>query len=164
MNIILSIDPGLEKTGYALFKKNQNKTNRFEFITSGLLKTDRSLSKERRLKLIYDNLLILVNKYKPNILVFEDIFFFKNQKTVISVAQAQGLIYLISAQSNLKLISYSPLQIKQAVTGYGLSDKKAIKKMICLSLKLPKENIEDDEYDAIACGLSYCFQNDKLIK
>lgn len=161
--IILSIDPGLEKTGYALLDKNNKYSQQFKFLCSGLIKTNKNLSTPHRLKKIYFELLDIINKNKPKVVVIEEIFFFKNQKTFIKVSQAQGVILLLVGQKKLDIFYFSPLKIKQIITGYGLSDKKAIKKMIDLTIKLNKKFVSDDEYDAIACGLAYCFQNRKLL-
>ncbi len=162
--ILLSIDPGLEKLGFAVFDKNKKYPNNFKFLSSGLIKTFKTLLKEERLVIIYQELSLIIKKYSPKKIIFENIFFFKNQKTIIPVTQAQGVILLLAAQSNIDVVYFSPLQIKQIVTGYGLADKKSIKKIIDLTVTLPKKPEDDDEYDAIACGLAYCFQNPKLLK
>ncbi|PIV09064.1 crossover junction endodeoxyribonuclease RuvC [Candidatus Roizmanbacteria bacterium CG02_land_8_20_14_3_00_36_15] len=161
---ILSIDPGLEKTGYAIFKKNKKDHKDFKFITSGLITTDKNLEKPSRLNLIYENLHKILLKYKPAVVVIEEIFFFRNQKTAVTVSQAQGVILLATTLSKSEVVFLTPLQIKQCVTGYGLADKKAIKKMLDLTLHINKKGINDDEYDAIACGLAYCFESRSLLK
>mgnify|MGYP003729317379 CR=1 FL=1 len=158
--IILSIDPGIEKTGFALLKKT-NSQKKFYFIESGLIKTKKKLSLEKRIFLIYESLKKIFQKYKPSVIVYEEIFFFKNRKTIIAISQMQGLILLLAAMNNIPVEKLSPLMIKQAVTGYGLADKKSIKRMVDQEIKLNKK-IEDDEYDAIACGLAYCYLNKKL--
>ncbi len=158
--MILSIDPGIEKVGYAFFEK---KGPDFSFKTSGLIKTKKSDTHEQRLLEIYTSLEKLIKKYQPSSVVIEQLFFFKNQKTVISVAQAQGVIVLLAAQNKIPLTYLTPLQIKQTITGYGNADKKSVLKMIRIILK---ENIvieDDDQSDAIACGLAYCYLNRNLI-
>lgn len=162
--ILLSIDPGLEKTGYALFDKNKKYSNNFKFLSSGLIKTSKTLHQEERLVIIYKKLSQLIKKYNPKKIIFENIFFFKNQKTIIPVTQAQGAILLLAGQKKIPLEYFSPLKIKQIITGYGRADKKAVKKMIDLTLNPVKKPTTDDEYDAIACGLAYCFQNSPLLK
>jgi len=162
--IILSLDPGFDRTGYAVFDKKKVYSDNFRYITSGLIKTDVKSSKSARLSVIYHKLNELIRKFRPETIIIEDIFFFKNQKTVVGVSQAQGVILLTAALSNITVKSLSPLVIKQRVTGYGFSDKKGIKKMVDLQLPLKNKKIGDDEYDAIACGLAYCFQNDKLLQ
>ncbi len=162
--IILSFDPGLEKTGYAIIETNQKFSSGFKLIRSGLIKTNKKSLKTDRFTQIYNHCLKIINQFQPQIIILEEIFFFKNKKTIIDVAQSQGIIYLLAGLKNIKIYSFTPLKIKQVVTGYGLSDKKAIKKMINLYLNPDKKNIGDDEYDAIACGLAYCFQNQKLVE
>lgn len=162
--ILLSIDPGLEKTGYAIFDYHQKYHQKFQFLSSGLIKTDKKYSLPRRLQIIYEKLQSIIKKSKPEKIILEQIFFFKNKKTIINVSQAQGVILLLSAFFNLDVYYLTPLEIKQIVTGYGLSDKKAIKKMVDLTLLVKNKKIGDDEYDAIACGLAYCFLNPKLLQ
>ena len=144
--IILSIDSGIEKTGYAIFRNKK-------YVISALIKTSKNNSTEIRLEEIYLQLKKVFKKYKPEILVVEQLFFFKNQKTFIRVAQAQGVALLLAAQNKIKVEFLTPLQIKQTVTGYGKSDKKSIQKMLKLELQI--DIAQDDEADAIACGLAY---------
>jgi len=152
--IILSIDSGLEKTGYSIFKKTNKDRN---FITSGLIKTHKNIKIEKRIRIIYNRLNDVIKEFQPEIIIIERLFFFKNQKTVISVSQTQGAIMLLAAQNNISVEFLSPLQIKQAITGYGLADKTAVRKMVEFSVKISKKIKEDDEIDAIACGLAYCY-------
>ncbi len=158
--MILSIDPGFEKVGYAFFEK---KGPDFSFVTSGLIKTKKTLAHEKRLLQIYEELSMLIRKHKPSSVVIEQLFFFKNQKTVISVAQAQGIIVLLAAQNKIPLTYLTPLQIKQTITGYGNADKKSVLKMIQIILKDKIVVEDDDQSDAIACGLAYCYLNRNLL-
>ena len=158
--MILAIDPGIEKVGYAFFEK---KGKDFSFITSGLIKTKKTTLHEVRLLGIYNHLASMIQQYKPSLLVMEQLFFFKNQKTVVSVAQAQGVIQLLSAQNRLPISYLTPLVIKQTITGYGNADKKAVLKMLKLTLKSDLVVEDDDQSDAIACGLAYCYLNRNLL-
>ena len=131
---------------------------------SGLIKTSAKKTMAKRLEEIYNALKMIIEKEKPTELAIEQLFFFKNQKTVIPVAQAQGISQLLAAQYDIALALLTPLQIKQIVTGYGHSDKESIKKMIGLTLpKLDLTGKIDDEIDAIACGLAYCYLNKNLL-
>lgn len=152
--IILAIDSGVEKTGFSIFNK---KSKTFKYIVSGLIKTNKQIKYEKRVGEIYKRLNDVVKKYKPNKIILEQLFFFRNQKTAIQIGQTQGVIILLAAQNNISLEFLTPLQIKQTVTGYGLSDKKSVRKMVELTVKLNKKIKEDDEIDAIACGLAYCY-------
>ena len=157
--IILSIDSGLEKTGFSIFKKNHNE---FALNYSGLIKTNKNKKIENRIATIYNRLNDIIKKYKPKKIIIEQIFFFKNQKTAISIGQTQGAIMLLAAQNNISVEFLTPLQIKQIITGYGLADKIAVRKMVELTLKISKKMKEDDEIDAIACGLAYCYLNKSI--
>ncbi len=158
--LILSIDSGIEKNGYAIFEKKGNKQ---KYIKSGLITTSKYDSTEKRILEIYKAFNNLFKKFKIKIIIIEQLFFFKNQKSVIKVSQAQGVILLIAAQQKVDIVFLTPLQIKQSITGYGQADKKSIQKMLNIILKLKKPLKQDDEADAIACGLAYCYQNTKLI-
>jgi len=147
---ILSIDSGIERTGYAIFKDKK-------YVTSALIKTSKNLTTELRLIEIYNKLKEIMKKYKPHIMVLEQLLFFKNQKTFIRVAQAQGIVMLLAAQNKIKVEFLTPLQIKQIVTGYGQADKKSVQKMIRLTTEI--EISQDDEADAVACGLAYIYLN-----
>lgn len=157
--IILSIDSGIEKTGYAFFDKNKKYKENFKYVTSGLITTSKKETIAVRINQIYDQTKTLIQKYKPNKLILEQIFFFKNQKTAIKVSQTQGVLLLLGAQYNLPIEFLTPLQIKLTVTGYGHADKKAVRKMIDLILNNKIKIIDDDQSDAIAGGLAYCLLN-----
>jgi len=148
--IILAIDSGIEKTGYAIFKNKK-------YATSALIKTSRTKSTEVRLEEVYIKLKKVILKYKPGIITLEQLLFFKNQKTFIKVAQAQGVALLLAAQNKIKVEFLTPLQIKQAVTGYGQADKKSIQKMLRIELGIDIK--QDDEADAVACGVTYMLIN-----
>jgi crossover junction endodeoxyribonuclease RuvC len=158
--VILSIDPGFDKLGYALFDKNNKQ---FSYKFSGLIKTDKSFSHEYRLEKIYSQLQSIIKVNKPDLLVIEELFFFKNAKTVIKVAQSQGILLLLAAQEKIPVTFLTPLQIKQIVTGYGTADKKSVVKMLSFVLKDQLPVCEDDQTDAIACGLAYCYLNENLL-
>ena len=145
---ILSIDSGIERTGYAIFKDKK-------YVISALIKTSKNKSTEIRLEEIYSQLKKVFDKYKPEVIVLEQLFFFKNQKTFIRVAQAQGVVLLLAAQNKIKVEFLTPLQIKQIITGYGQADKKSVQKMIKLTTEI--DISQDDEADAVACGLAYIY-------
>ena len=146
---ILSIDSGIERTGYAIFKDKK-------YVTSALIKTSKNLKSEIRLREIYLKLVEIMKQFKPDVMVLEQLLFFKNQKTFIRVAQAQGVVMLLAAQNDIKVEFLTPLQIKQIVTGYGQADKLAVQKMIKLTTDIDIK--QDDEADAVACGLAYLYR------
>lgn len=145
---ILSIDSGIERTGYAIFKDKK-------YVISALIKTSKEKPTEIRLEEIYSKLKEIFKKHKPDLMVLEQLLFFKNQKTFIRVAQAQGIVMLLAAQNKIKVEFLTPLQIKQIITGYGQADKKAVQKMIRLTTNIDIK--QDDEADAVACGLAYIY-------
>lgn len=147
---ILSIDSGIERTGYAIFKDKK-------YVISALIKTSKEKPTEIRLEEIYSKLKEVFKKYKPDLMVLEQLLFFKNQKTFIRVAQAQGIVMLLAAENKIKVEFLTPLQIKQIVTGYGQADKKAVQKMIKLTTEIDIK--QDDEADAVACGLAYIYSH-----
>lgn len=159
---ILSIDSGLERTGFAIFDRASKHANGFKYIDSGLVHTPKTWSKENRLKSIHDQMERIIEKHKPKVMILEQLFFFKNVKTAISVAQAQGVVLLLAAKYSVPTHYLTPLQIKQIITGYGQADKKSVQKMLKLTLGLNGELKQDDVADAIACGAAFCYQNQQL--
>ncbi len=160
---ILSIDCGFERTGYAVFDAKY-RSDEINIVTSGVIRTSKKDLMERRLFNVYMNINKLIKKYRIDILVLEQLFFFRNQKTVIQVSQSQGVLLLLAAQHNIPVEFLTPLQIKQIITGYGNSDKKAVQKMLKLVYNITIPRSKDDEADAIACGLAYCHLDKNLVK
>lgn len=152
--IILSIDPGVERVGFAILEKDLH-TKAINCLHSGLVITKKTVTREKRFVIIFEHVSKLIDQYRPDCLVIEELFYSKNVKTAIPVAQAQGLLYLAAATHAIPLHSLPPNTIKMRVTGYGNADKLAIKKMVDLQIKLPRKKRIDDEYDAIACGMAY---------
>ena len=147
--IILGIDPGTRRVGYGLINKIGNKE---ELIEAGILKItstdDSGALKETKIQVEQ-----LIKKFKPKILAIEKLFFMKNQKTAMRVAEARGVIVLSGLENNLDVQEYSPNEVKAAVAGYGFADKKAILKMVKLILGQPALNIIDDASDALAIAI-----------
>lgn len=151
---ILGIDPGTAIVGWGIL----DCTDSGQFsktIAYGHIETDKSLSTADRLKEINDNLLLLIKKYTPHEAAVEELFYFKNAKTVISVAQARGVIINTCFQKGLIIAEYTPLQIKQSLTGYGRANKTQIQKMIKSVLKLKNIPKPDDTADALAVALCH---------
>jgi len=148
--IIIGIDPGTATTGYGVLKKENNN---LEIIDYGCIKTEQKFSTAERLKQIDQQLTKLIKKYKPQKIAIEDIFFFKNVKTAIKVSQARGVILSRAAQMKMLIDEYTPLQIKQAVTGYGRAEKIQVQKMVKLLLNLKEIPKPDDAADALAAAI-----------
>ncbi len=156
---LLAIDPGYDKLGYSFFNKEKSVP---ELITSGLLRSSKTLYAGQRLLHLHFELTQLINEHKPDTMAVEKLFFSKNVKTAMQVSQAIGMILLTGAQYNLDLIELTPNEIKQIITGYGNADKKAVQKMLWLQLGREIKVKDDDESDAIACGLAACIINRNL--
>jgi len=148
--IILGIDPGFARTGYGIIEeKNKN----LRMLDYGCLSTPAGLIFEKRLKKIREGLTDLIKKYKPDVCAVEKIFFCKNTKTAIDVGQARGVVILTAAEKNLKIREFTPLQVKQFITGYGKAEKGQIQKMIKILLGLKEIPKPDDAADALALAI-----------
>lgn len=149
---IIGIDPGIAITGYALVEESGSD---FICIASGCIRTDKDLSSETRLRKIHEQLLDLISEYKPGAMAVEKIFFSKNVRTAFQVGEARGVIILTAAIKGLQLFEYTPLQVKQAVAGYGKAEKVQVQKMVQMLLKLSSIPKVDDEADAMAVALCH---------
>ena len=154
--IIIGIDPGYAIVGYGII---ECKGSRLKAIAYGVIKTDKTLSMPLRLKQISDELEELINKYNPDAIAVEELFFQNNQKTAILVAEARGVILLKSFESKAKLYEYTPLEIKQAITGYGRATKNQIQQMVKVMLCLDCIPKPDDASDALAVALTHSQTN-----
>ena len=147
--IILGIDPGSKMVGYGLLEKNGQKLN---FLEAGLLKIKSPLP--YNLIEIETGLLKLIRKYHPEKIAIEKIFFMKNQKTGIDVSQARGVILLAALKNKIEIAEYAPNEVKLAVAGYGLANKKGVEKMVKLILNKPELKMIDDAIDALALAIT----------
>lgn len=150
--IVLGIDPGFERLGIAVLEKEKNKKETLLF--SCCFRTDKDLPHYQRLQLIGAEVKKTIERFKPDTLAIETLFLSSNQKTVMAVAETRGIILYESTLHNLHIKEFSPPQIKLTICGNGKADKKSIQKMIPLLLKIPTKTMLDDEYDAIAIGLT----------
>lgn len=148
--IILGIDPGIAKTGYGLISQTREQ---LEVITYGCLTTQTGIELPERIKQIFQALDRLIKKYRPIEVVVEEIFFCKNVKTALKVGQARGAVLLVAMLNELQIREFTPLQVKQALTGYGRADKLQIQKMVQTILRLEKLPKPDDAADALAIAI-----------
>ncbi len=154
--IIIGIDPGLANTGYGIINRRVvNKKTRFECLSYGIIKTEPDLILPDRLKKLHNGLGKLIVQYRPEALVMENIFFFKNVKTVIPVSQAQGVILLAAAKKNLPVHRFTPLEVKMTITGFGRAEKKDIQNEIKRILGLEDIPKPDDAADALSVAATY---------
>ena len=149
--IILGIDPGFERMGCAVLKKSPSGE---KLIYSACLVAPRSNPHENRLLRLANGLKKIIKDFKPDIMAIEKIFFTVNQKTALKVAEARGVALLLAAENNLKVIEFTPLEVKMALTGYGRAEKTQVKKMVLAMLKISGDKKLDDEIDAIAMALA----------
>ena len=147
---VLGIDPGSAITGYALLDFDNGNIS---LHSSGSIQTEKNSN--TRLLELFNDMNSIIEKYKPDVASIEKLFFFKNQKTIIDVAQSRGVILTALEKNSIPFFEYTPLEVKQILTGYGRADKKEVEQMVKLALEgidLPKL---DDTVDAIAIAIAH---------
>jgi crossover junction endodeoxyribonuclease RuvC len=149
---ILGIDPGTATVGWGIIERAGSKD---AVVAFGYIATLKELPLSERLAEIARDIAAVVKKYKPEEAAVEELFFFKNKKTVISVAQARGCILLTLQNLCVKVSGYTPLEVKQALTNYGRADKSQVQLMVKALLKLPAIPKPDDVADALALALCH---------
>ena len=155
---ILGIDPGYALVGFGVLDYD----NGYEVIDYGVISTPKEDNLPNRLMTIATCLKQIIDNYKPDVVAVEELFYFKNQKTVIPVAEARGVIIMTCMQCGLKLFEYTPLQIKQALTGNGRAEKAQIQFMTKTILGLEKVPKPDDAADALAVAICHSQINPNL--
>lgn len=154
--IIIGIDPGYAIVGVGVVEYKGNKFRPIEYTA---ITTLAGMNTVDRLKKIYDEMAMLIDKHKPDAMAIEELFFNSNQKTAINVAQARGVILIAAANKGVPVREYTPLQVKQSVTGYGRADKKQIQEMVKLILHLNVIPKPDDAADALALAICHAHSN-----
>ena len=149
---ILGIDPGFAITGYSIIDYEGNK---FKLIDSGAITTKAGESFPYRLAKIYDDLSIIIDQYKPEAMSVEELFFNQNIKTGINVAQARGIVLTVGYKKGVPTFEYTPLQVKQAVVGYGRADKMQVQRMVKAILKVDTLPKLDDITDSMAIAICH---------
>lgn len=149
---ILGIDPGMAIVGYALLNFENNNIT---LEASGSIQTDKDSTTSKRLLDIYEDMTTIVDKYKPDYAAVEKLYFFKNQKTIIPVAEARGVILTVFEKYKVPIYEYTPIEVKQVLTGYGRATKKEVEQMVKYTLN--SENLPklDDTIDAIAIAICH---------
>lgn len=150
--VVLGIDPGLSATGYGILNSSNGKLKVLDY---GVIRTNPVQPLQLRLRELSNRLKRIINKYNPSIVVSEKIFFYKNVKTAISVGKAIGVIFLTCTHPYIDIVEYSPIEIKQAIVGYGRATKTQIQKMLQVLLNLDKTPKPDDAADALAVALTH---------
>lgn len=149
---ILGIDPGLAIVGYGVIDSEKGN---YRVVDYGVVRTPKEENVPQRLQRIYDGICALIDHYKPDHIALEELFFTNNITTGINVAQARGVTLLACNSRCNKLFEYTPMQIKQAVTGYGRADKIQMQQMVTRLLKLQSVPRPDDAADALAVALTH---------
>lgn len=148
---ILAIDPGFGRCGVAVLEGNGSNA---ALLYSSCIETKAGNEFSKRLLIVADEVRRLIEEYSPDTIAIEELYFTNNAKTAIHVAEVRGVFIYLAASRNIPLVEYNPLAIKIAITGYGRATKEQIIKMTEKLITLPKKKMLDDEYDAIAVGLT----------
>lgn len=149
---VLGLDPGTARTGYGAV---EYRSGRLKVLDYGLITTTPDMDMPERLRVINRELAGLISAIQPDAVAVEQLYYFKNAKTVITVAQSRGVILLTSAQAGVMIAEYTPLQVKQAVVGYGNADKKQVQFMVQKLLSLKEVPQPDDAADALAAAICH---------
>lgn len=150
--IILGVDPGTATTGYGLIKEEKGKISLIDY---GSIETSSETESPKRLDEIFEGLCEVIKKYRPDEAAIEELFFAANVKTAIAVGHARGVLVLACEKSKLPVFEYTPLQIKQALIGYGRAEKKQIQEMVKVFLNLKEIPKPDDAADALAVAICH---------
>jgi len=148
----LGIDPGIAIVGFGLIEKQGS---RLKPIQYGSIVTEAGLRTETRLKQVYDAMTHLLKKYEPEAMAIEKLFFNRNVTTAFTVGQARGVMMLAAEEANVPITEYTPLQVKQAVVGYGQAEKNQVQEMVKMLLHLKEKPKPDDVADALAIAICH---------
>lgn len=157
---ILGIDPGYATIGFGIVDSERGK---YQLIQCGVITTPAHTSLSSRLLQIYDDMLQLIELFRPDAVSIEELFFNTNITTGIAVAHGRGVILLACEKSGIKIYEYTPLQVKQAVVGYGRAEKKQVMDMVKRICQLPAPPKPDDAADAVALALCHARSSTSLL-
>ncbi|AIQ14064.1 crossover junction endodeoxyribonuclease RuvC [Paenibacillus durus] len=149
---ILGIDPGIAIVGFGFIDKNGSKLTPVQY---GCIQTEAHTPEEERLLHVYEGMLQLIDRYKPDAVALEKLFFNRNVTTAMSVGQARGVLVLTAVQRGLHVAEYTPMQVKQAIVGYGKAEKRQVQEMVRMYLKLSAIPKPDDVADALAVAVCH---------
>ena len=150
--ICLGIDPGYDRLGWAIASQDHKQ---WSMVKCGCIQTDKNHDLFSRYQQLSSELQLVIQEYQPTEAAIESLFFFKNKKTALKVSESRGVVINVLLQHQLAITEYTPLQIKEAVTGYGRADKRAVKKMLCHEFGKFAESINDDALDALGVILTH---------
>ena len=158
---ILGIDPGIAIVGFGVIEYDGFK---FKTIDYGAITTPAHTPLPARLKMVYDDMNYVIEKFKPDQVAIEELFFNNNAKTAIAVGQARGVLILAAENRKIPVYEYTPLQVKQGVVGYGRADKKQVQQMVKSMLSRHEIPKPDDTADALAIAVCHAHTNYSIIK
>jgi crossover junction endodeoxyribonuclease RuvC len=150
--ITLGVDPGTALLGFGVVEAASDP----QLIDYGVIATPSSISMPERLSTLFDEMNALLDRYRPDVLAVEQLFFARNVTTAISVGQARGVVLLAAARAGVPVAEYSPSEVKHAVVGYGKADKAQIQEMVRIILSMSELPKPDDAADALAVALCHC--------
>ncbi len=151
--LVMGIDPGIAITGYSIVQRANRGSGRA--IAYGCLRTPAHTELSTRLLTVHRGLSDLLDEYKPDVVVVEQLFFNRNTTTAFTVGQSRGVVLLSAAERGIRVCEYTPLQVKQAVVGYGRADKKQVQQMVKALLNLESVPKPDDVADALAIAICH---------
>ena len=149
---ILGIDPGMAIVGYSILEADKDN---LKLLHSGSIQTKKGERESVRLLEIFNDMNTIVETYKPDVCAIEKLFFFRNQTTVMPVAHARGVILTVLEKFKVPIYEYTPMEVKQILTGYGRAEKKEVEQMVKIALETDKLPKLDDTVDSIAIAISY---------
>ena len=152
---IIGIDPGTAITGFGVIDTDGSG---FSFVDAGVIRTPKEQPMNERLLTVYDEIHELLVEFKPDVMSIELLFFARNVTTAMTVGQSRGIVMLAATQAKIPVFEYTPMQVKQAVTGYGKADKKQIQEMVKTLLKLDAIPKPDDAADGLAIAITHAGQ------
>ena len=149
---ILGIDPGTGITGFGVIDVKDGK---YKLVDAGVIRTKAHTPQQERLEIIHDGIKELIGDHKPQIMSIEKLFFTNNITTAMTVSEARGVVLLCAQQAEMQMYEYTPLQIKQSITGYGKADKQQVQEMVRVLMNLKEVPKPDDCADAIAAAITH---------
>lgn len=149
--IVLGLDPGIARMGYGVIEAEGN---HLKILTYGCVETPARTNVAQRLQTLYHELAAIIDEYKPDVMAVEELFFNRNTTTAFVVGQARGIALLAAVEAGVAITEYTPIQVKQAVTGYGRAEKRQIQEMVRLLLNLSEIPKPDDAADALAIAIT----------
>ena len=150
--LVLGIDPGTAITGYGLVREDDEG---LALVGCGVITTPSDQPLPQRLQTIYHGLAAIIGQHRPDQVAVEELFFSRNVRTALSVGQARGVVLLAAAEAGLPLHEYKPLEVKQAIAGYGGADKRQVQEMVRMLLQLERVPEPDDAADAVAVAVCH---------